>query len=427
MDRWLHYLVQLIGQFQECLRVWLLTAVNEQIVSRAEKRPAHRCAGAALARCPWLCMLSVALCSAVGVTGCSSNPPASAPEAVPVNVAAVVQKDVPVQLRAIGNVEGYSTVTLKSHVDGQLAQINFQEGQEVHEGDLLFVIDPRPFQAALQQAEANLAKDRAEADNAQVQAERYRRLLADHFVSKDEYDQLRTQAESLDAVVKADQAAVENAKLQLQYCYIHAPITGRIGQFLVHVGNMVKNLDTTLATINQIRPVYVDFAIPQQQLAEVRSSAAAHQLKVQAFLGADGTHTSTGELSFIDNAVDTTTGTVLLKGTFPNEDEMLWPGQFVTVALTLRTEPNALLVPNAAIQTGQQGQYVFVVGPDLTAQIRPVVTGMSLDDEVVVNQGLQAGEDVVIRGQVRLAAGTKVEIKRGIDRDGQTPRSAQAQ
>lgn len=372
-------------------------------------------------------MLSAALCGAVALTGCSSNPPASAPEAVPVNVAAVVQKDVPVQVRAIGNVEAYSTVTLKSHVDGQLAQINFQEGQEVHEGDLLFVIDPRPFQAALRQAEANLAKDRAEATNARVQAERYRRLLADNFVSKDQHDQVRTQAESLEAAVKADQAAVENTKLQLQYCYIHAPISGRIGEFLLHVGNMVKNLDTTLATIKQIRPVYVDFAVPEQQLPEIRRSAAARQLKVQAFLGADGAHPSTGELSFIDNAVDTKTGTVLLKGTFPNEDEMLWPGQFVTVALTLRTEPNALLVPNAAIQTGQQGQYVFVVGPDLTAQIRPVVTGMSMDDEVVVKTGLQPGEDVVIRGQVRLAAGSKVEIKGGIDGDGQPPGSAHSQ
>lgn len=371
-------------------------------------------------------MSSVALCIAVAVAGCSSTPPASTPETVPVNVAAVVQKDVPVQLHAIGNVEAYSTVTLKSHVDGQLAQINFQEGQEVQEGDLLFVIDPRPFQAALQQAEANLAKDRAGANNAQVQAERYKHLVANNFVSKDQYDQVRTQAESLDAAMQADQAAVENTKLQLQYCYIRAPISGRIGQFLLHVGNMVKNLDTTLATINRIRPVYVDFAVPEQQLPEIRSSAAARQLKVQALLGADGAHPSTGDLSFIDNAVDTKTGTILLKGTFPNEDERLWPGQFVTVALTLRTEPNALLVPNAAIQTGQQGQYVFVVGKDLMAQIRPVVTGMSMDNEVVVSQGLQSGEDVVIRGQVRLAAGSKVEIKGGIDSDGQQPGNAKS-
>ena len=218
-------------------------------------------------------MLAIGVGATILLASCGSKPNVVGPEAVPVNVTAVVQKDVPVQLRAIGNVEAYSTVTVKSQVDGELAQINFKEGQEVKEGDLLFVIDPRPFQAALQQAEANLAKNRAEANNAQVQAERYKRLLANNFVSKDQYDQFRTQAESFEAAVKADQAAVENAKLLLQYCYIHSPITGRIGQYLVHVGNVVKNHDTTLATINRIRPVYVDFSVPEQQLPEIRSSA----------------------------------------------------------------------------------------------------------------------------------------------------------
>jgi multidrug efflux system membrane fusion protein len=365
-------------------------------------------------------MLAIIAGATILLAGCGSQPNAGGgPEAVPVNVTAVVQRDVPVQLRAIGNVEAYSTVTVKSQVDGELAQINFKEGQEVKEGDLLFVIDPRPFQAALQQAEANLAKDRAEADNARVQAERYKRLLANNFVSKDQYDQFRTQAESFEAAVKADQAAVENAKLQLQYCYIRSPITGRIGQYLLHVGNVVKNRDTTLVTINRIRPVYVDFSVPEQRLSDIRNSAATHQLKVEAFVGTDASHAAAGELSFIDNAVDTKTGTVLLKGTFPNEDEMLWPGQFVSVALTLRTQPNALLVPNAAIQTGQQGQYVFVVGKDLTAQVRPVVTGMSVNEEVVVEKGLELGETVVTRGQIRLAAGSKVQIKSGVDSEGQ--------
>jgi multidrug efflux system membrane fusion protein len=363
----------------------------------------------------WCRRLAIGVCATILLAGCGSKPNVVGPEAVPVNVTAVVQRDVPVRLRAIGNVEAYSTVTVKSQVDGELAQINFQEGQEVREGDLLFVIDPRPFQAALQQAQANLAKDQAGANNAQVQAERYKRLLANNFVSKDQYDQFRTQAESSEAAVKADQAAVENAKLQLQYCYIRSAIAGRIGQYLVHVGNAVKNRDTTLATINRIRPVYVDFSVPEQQLPVIRNSAAAHQLKVEAFVGTDATHAAAGELSFIDNAVDTKTGSVLLKGTFPNEDEMLWPGQFVNVALTLRTQSNALLVPNAAVQTGQQGQYVFVVGKDLTAQVRPVVTGMSVNEEVVVEKGLELGETVVTRGQIRLAAGSKVQIKSGVD------------
>jgi len=355
------------------------------------------------------------------LAGCSSGgqggQAAQAP--VPVNAGPVVQRDVPVQVRGIGNVEAYSTVTVKSQVDGELAEIKFQAGQEVHEGDLLFVIDPRPFEVASRQAEANLAKDRAEATNARVQAERYQRLLANSFVSKDQYDQMRTQAEALEAAVKADTAGVESAKLQLEYCYIRAPFTGRIGQYLLHVGNTVKIRDTTLATINRIRPVYVSFSVPEQRLTEIRSSAATHDLKVQAFVGADEEHSAVGELSFIDNAVDTKTGTVLLKGTFPNQDEMLWPGQFVTVTLTLRTQPNALLVPVAAIQVGQVGQYVFVVGPDHTAQVRPVVTGMSLNEEVVVEKGLQLGEDVVTRGQVRLAPGSKLEVKSGLGADDQ--------
>ena len=374
----------------------------------------------------WLRALLSAACIASALAACGSKPQTGgAPEAVPVNVAAVVQKDVPVQLRAIGNVEAYSTVAMKSQVDGELAQINFEEGQEVNEGDLLFVIDPRPYQAALQQAEATVVRNRTEANNAQVQAERFQRLVANNFISKDSYDQVRTRAESLQATVKADQAAVENAKLQLQYCYIHSPITGRAGQYLVHVGNVVKSRDTALVTINRIRPVYVGFSVPEQQLGEIRKRAATHELKVQAFIGNDGAHPAAGDLSFIDNAVDMKTGTVLLKGLFPNADEMLWPGQFVTVALTLRTQPQALLVSAAAIQSGQQGQYVFVVGKDLTAQVRPVVTGMAVDDEVVVEKGLGLGDTVVTRGQVRLAAGTKVEVKTGVD--GAAPQSAGGQ
>jgi multidrug efflux system membrane fusion protein len=364
--------------------------------------------------------LAISMGAAILLASCSSKPNTHAgSEAVPVNITAAVQKDVPVQLHAIGNVEAYSTVTVKSQVDGELAQINFKEGQEVKQGDSLFVIDPRPFQAALQQAEANLTKDRVAANNARVQAERYKRLLANNFVSKDQYDQFRTQAQSFEAAVKADEAAVDNAKLLLQYCYIQSPITGRIGQYLVHVGNVVKNRDTTLTTINRIRPVYVDFSVPEQQLPDIRNSAAAHQLKVAAFVSTDATQPAVGELSFIDNAVDTKTGTVLLKGTFPNEDEMLWPGQFVSVVLTLRTQPHALVLPNAAIQTGQQGQYVFVVDEDLTAHIRPVVTGMSVNEEVVVEKGLEPGERVVTRGQIRLAAGSKVQIKSGVDSEGQ--------
>jgi len=350
---------------------------------------------------------------------CSGGGGVSAtPEAVPVEVAEVAQRDVPVQLHAIGNVEAYATVSVKSLVDGELAEIRFQEGQDVHEGDLLFVIDPRPFEAELRQAEANLVRDRAEAKNAEVQAERYARLLAPGFISRDQYDQVRTQAQSMQAAAKADMAALERAKLRLQYCYIHSPITGRIGKFLVHVGNVVKERETTLAVINRVRPVHVSFAVPEQELRAIRSSAGVHQREVQARVGNDDSQVATGELSFIDNMVDAKTGTVMLKGLFPNDDEMLWPGQFVNVTLTLLTQPDALLVPAMALQTGQDGQYVFVV-KDGTAEVRAVVAGPSVNEEVVVTKGLASGERVVTRGQIRLAPGARVEVKGGPDAGGQ--------
>ena len=353
----------------------------------------------------------------IALGACSSQPGSDAraatrgqDQAVPVTVAAVVQRDVPVQLRVIGNVEPYSTVSLKPQIEGQVAEVRFEEGQQVHKGDLLFRIDPRPFEAALRQAEANLAKDTAEARNASVEAGRRARLLKEGFVSNDENDQAQTRAASLQATVKADQAAVENAKLQLQYCYIRSPLDGRVGRVLVHAGNVVKSNETMLAVINQLRPAYVTFSVPEQQLPEIRARTAHGKLAVDAFVP----HVAdpiTGELSFIDNTVDTNTGTVLLKALFANQDEALWPGQFVDVALTLRVDQNAILVPAEAIQTGQQGPYVFVITPDLTADVRPVVVGRAAGQQVVVTQGVQPGEQVVTEGQVRLAAGVKVEIK----------------
>jgi multidrug efflux system membrane fusion protein len=365
---------------------------------------------------PWAPLI----CSLTLVAACSSPPGGSGAdgrggrdEVVPVTVATVVRKDVPVQVRAIGNVEPYSTVSIKSQVEGQLAQVLFEEGQRVRKDDLLFTIDPRPFEAALRQAEANLAKDAAEQDNAEVEAKRRTDLLAQGFVSRDEYDQAQTRAAASRAAVKADEAAVEHAKLQLQYCYIRSPIDGRAGQRLVHEGNVVKDNDTTLAVINQVRPVYVTFSVPEQELPEIRQRAAQEKLRVHAFIPRHETEPVLGELSFINNAVDTTTGTVLLKGLFSNDDEALWPGQFVAVALTLATHHDAVLVPAEAIQTGQQGQYVFVVTPDLSAEVRPVVAQEAAGPEVVVAQGLVPGDRVVTDGQVRLTAGSKVQVKDG--------------
>jgi len=357
-------------------------------------------------------------CALTALAACSSDSGNDAgaavrsrEQAVPVTVATVVQQDVPVQLRVIGNVEAYSTVSLKPQIEGQVAEVHFQEGQHVKKGDLLFTIDPRPFEAALQQAQANLARDTAEARNAEVEAGRRARLLKEGFVSKDENDQAQTRATSLQATLKADQAAVENAKLQRQYCYIRSPIDGRVGRVLVHAGNVVKSNETMLAVINQLRPAYVTFSVPEQQLPEVRERAAQGTLPVDAFVP----HVAqpiAGELRFIDNTVDTNTGTVILKALFANDDEALWPGQFVDVALTLRVDQRAIIVPAEAIQTGQQGPYVFVVAPDLTTEVRPVVVGRAAGQQVVITSGVQPDEQVVTEGQVRLAAGMKVEIKK---------------
>jgi multidrug efflux system membrane fusion protein len=369
-----------------------------------------RAPGVALGR-PSLCLL-LAFALAHGCRGDDGGAPghggAAAP--VPVTVAAVHSGDVPVRIKVIGNVEPFSTVAVKSQVEGQLAKVHFQEGQEVKAGDLLFTVDPRPFEAALRQAEATLAHDQAEASNATVEAERLKRLLTQGFVSHDEVDQAVTRAAALAATLEADRAAVENAKLKLQYCTIRSPIDGRIGQILAHQGNVVKENDTTLAVINQIRPIRVGFSVPERELARIRERAATGPLSVEATLpGTDAT--AVGTLSFIDNAVDTRTGTVLLKGEFANRDELLWPGQFVDVALTLDVEKGALVAPAEAVQTGQDGSYVFVVKPDLTAEVRRIVVGRAFDSSVVVEKGLAAGERVVTDGQIRLANGSKVQVR----------------
>jgi multidrug efflux system membrane fusion protein len=328
-----------------------------------------------------------------------------------VSVAPVVRRDAPVTLHGIGRVEAYATVAVKAQVEGQLASLHFAEGQEVKRGDLLFEIDPRPFEAALHQAEAMLAKNRAEAANARVESGRLLSLIKIGVVSRDEYDQAATRAAAFEAAANADDAAVERARIQLQYCTIHAPIDGRIGQMLVHEGNVVEANETTLAVINQLRPVRVAFAVPQQELPAVRANRGTGSLPVSA--SGPGGILATGELSFVDNAIDTTTGTVLLKAVFANTDEALWPGQFVDVALQLTTRPNALLVPARAVQSGQTGQFVFVVTAAGTVESRSVTTGPSVGDDVVVESGLDAGEQVVTEGHLRLAPGFPVTVKAG--------------
>ena len=359
--------------------------------------------------------LMVLLAATAALPACSekASGKATVSNAVPVSVGEVLQKAVPVQLRAIGNVQAYSTVSIKSQVEGTLARVYFKEGHDVKKGDLIFLVDPRSFEAALKQAEANLARGMAQAANARIDERRFADLYKEGGVSQQQYDQARTNAAALEATVQADKSAVETAKLQLGYSSIRSPLNGRTGNLLVHEGNLVKanDADHPLVVINQVLPIYVSFSVPEQELPEIRRYMASGSLKVEAItLGREGRQPR-GDLTFVDNAVDRTTGTVELKATFANTDNALWPGQFVNVVLTLTTEPNALVVPSQAIQTGQQGPYVFVVRADLTVESRPIVVHRTLERETVIEKGLAPGERVVTDGQVRLVPGAKVEIK----------------
>ena len=363
-------------------------------------------------------ILSVTACSGNGARGDSERPKQSTMMApvVPVMVGKVSQKTVPVEVRVIGNGEAYSTVQVKSQVDGQVERVYFQEGQDVKKGELLFTIDRRPFEATLQQAQANLAKDAAQEKNAEAQAERNEQLFKDGIISKDQYDQFRTNADALKAAVRADQAAVENAKIQLGYSSVYSPLDGRTGTLMIHPGNVVKANDTALVVVDQISPLYVDFSAPEQYLAEIRRIMAAGRLKVRASVPNDPMHPEDGFVSFVNNTVDANTGTILLKGTFANAERRLWPGQFVNVVLVLTSRPNAVVAPSQAVQAGQQGQYAFVVKDDHTVNLRPVVSGLTIGGETVIEKGLQPGETVVTDGQLMLFPGARVEVKSELNR-----------
>jgi len=416
------------------------------------------------------------LCSALPVFcfACSAQTEGKQKQktAAPVSVDTVTRKDVPIQLITIGNVEPYASVAIKSLVNGQVTKTAFQEGQEVKKGDLLFVIDPRPFDAAVSQAEAILerdlsavkqaqanrvsnasrlkhaeailTKDQVEARTARVQAERYGALAAKGNVSKDEYDQVQMKADALNAVVLADEAGVEearaalraseaalentqaavrasrasleNVRLQLEYCYIHSPLDGRTGTLYIKEGNVIKANDAVLVEIHQVHPIYVAFSIREQDLQDVRRQLALGELKVEALIPGDRKQPEQGRLTFVDNAVDRTTGTIRLKGTFSNEANRLWPGQFVDVVVILDTERDATVVPAQAVQMGQEGPYAFIVTPELTAEYRKLTVGRSLNGETVVTDGLAPGERVVTDGSLRLVPGAKVEIKSGIEK-----------
>lgn len=336
-------------------------------------------------------------------------------QTVPVTVASVIQKNVPLQLAAVGTVEAYSTVSIRTQVIGTIMRVHFKEGQDVKQGDLLFTIDPRPFEATLKQAEATLAKDAALLENAREQARRYAELVKKQYVSREQYDQIRTNADALEAAVEADKAAVENAKVQLSYCRIYSPVTGRTGSLLINEGNLVRTNDAaSLVTINQLNPIYVAFSLPEQNLSEIKKRMAGTTLKVEAISPDSEDRLEEGALSFIDNAVDRTTGTIKFKGTFTNANRRLWPGAFVKVALTLSNQTDAIVIPSRAVQTGQDGQHVFVLKGDSAVELRSVVVGRTLDGEAIVEKGLQPGEKVVTDGQFLLGPGTKVELKKEV-------------
>lgn len=346
------------------------------------------------------------------MSACSdSKAKQSTQRVVPVKTGDVTQQSVPLEINAIGNVEAYNTVSVKAMIGGEVIGVHFNEGQDVKKGDLLFQIDPRPYDAALKQAEAQLARDAAQAKNAEEQAKRYEILVQKDYVSKDQYDQLRANADALAAAVQADRANVENSRLQLAYCTIRSPIDGRVGSVLINKGNIIKANDLVMVTINKIVPIYVTFSVPEQNLSDIKQYMAAGSLKVGAVIPGDEKRPAQGVLTFVNNAVDTTTGTIQLKGTFENRDRRLWPGQFVNVVLTLSTQRNAVVMPSAALQAGQQGQYVFVVNPDFTVESRPVTVARTSGDLAVIAQGVKPGEKVVTDGQLNLIPGTRVEVK----------------
>lgn len=357
-------------------------------------------------------LVAAAFAGCTGKDSVQAAKPQQAP-AAPVKVATVASRTMPVEVQAIGNVEAISTVTIKAQISGQLVGVHFREGDFVKKGQLLFTIDKAPFQAALRQAEGTLARDEAQSLNTKLDAERYQGLGKQGVVSRQQVDAAIAAANAAQATVAADKAAVETAKINLEYTEIYSPITGRTGNVGVKEGNLVKANDVPiLVTINQIEPIYVTFSVPEQQLAEIKRYSAQQALKVDAAPQGSNQHFQ-GKLTFIDNSVDLTTGTIKLKATFDNQQHVLWPGQFADVNLTLKSQPNSIVVPTAALQTSQTGTYVYIIDPDMKALQQPVKVGWTVGDETVIASGLQAGQRVVTDGQLRLTPGAKVDIKSG--------------
>src|SRR6476660_3952431 len=363
--------------------------------------------------------LTLAL-AAASMLGCSagskpSTARASTQRAVPVAVATAERRDVPVFLKGLGSVTASNTVSVKSRVDGQLAQINFTEGQHVNKGDLLAVIDPRPFQVALAQAQANLFRDQAQLKDARLNYERFKSLLDDSgAMSRQQVDTQRAAAEQLEGAVRADQAAIDNAKLNLVYSHITAPISGRIGLRLVDVGNMVHASDTgPLLVITQLQPIAVLFTLPEDSLLNVSQHMHKGTLPVEAYSRDDQTKLATGKLLTIVYHIDQTTETGRLKAMFDNPNDELWPNQFVNVRLLLETHKNSITIPSVAVQSGPEGSYVFTVKSDKTVAVNPVTVSFTQNNVASIASGVAPGDVVVVDGQDKLQAGSKVDPHSG--------------
>jgi multidrug efflux system membrane fusion protein len=346
---------------------------------------------------------------------CRKDAPPPRPT-VPVTVAAVEQRSVPQEISAIGTVTPIQTVAVRGQVSGTLLKVAFQEGDEVQSGQLLFQIDPRPFQAALDMAQANLAKDRAQLVNARQQVTRYQQLVQNNLATEEQFDQLKANADAAEAAIVADSAAVQTARLNLEYTTIKAQIAGRTGSLLLREGNLVPvNGATPLVVVNQIRPIAVSFSVPQKYLDDIQRFSARGHLAVEIRPTEDTSAVQLGTLTFINNQVDTTTGTIQLKATFANADRKLWPGEFVAARLVLNVERDVLTIPSQAVMTGQSGSYVYLVNPDRSVRTQDVTVGRSAGDFVVIEKGLARGQMVVTDGQLRLVPGAKVEVKGGAD------------
>ena len=351
---------------------------------------------------------------ALAAAACSKSDARAPRPSVPVTVAPVQQRSVPYEISAIGTVTPIQTVAVRSQVSGTLTRVAFREGDEVQKGQLLFQIDSRPFQASLDQALANLAKDGAQLVNARAQVTRYQELARNDLATQEQFDQMKANANALEAAAMADSAAVQTARLNLEYSTIRAQISGRTGNLLLREGNLVPaNGATPLVVVNQLRPIAVSFSVPQQYLDDIQRFGSRHVLEVRIRPANDSTATITGQITFVNNQVDTATGTIQLKATFANGDRKLWPGEFVAVSLVLDVEKDVLTIPAQAVMTGQAGTYVYVVNADRTAKTQDVTVGRAASDYVVIAKGLAAGQMVVTDGQLRLVPGARVEIKTG--------------